>query len=110
MKRTPALVVTPLLVVLAVLASLVVSSPAGATASTEKAQRRLNSLGCNAGPVDGKLGDVDPVGGHPLPVPPPPHPDRRAHNDHPHQAVRRLRQALRPPPGPRRARAPASGS
>ena len=57
MKRTPALVVTPLLVVLAVLASLVVSSPASATASTEKAQRRLNSLGCNAGPVDGKLGE-----------------------------------------------------
>jgi peptidoglycan hydrolase-like protein with peptidoglycan-binding domain len=57
MKRTPALLVTPLLVVLAVLASLVVSSPASATASTEKAQRRLNSLGCNAGPVDGKLGE-----------------------------------------------------
>ncbi|MET1059037.1 MAG: murein L,D-transpeptidase [Nocardioides sp.] len=57
MKRTPALAVTPLLVVLAVLASLVVSSPAGATAGTEKAQRRLNSLGCNAGPVDGTFGD-----------------------------------------------------
>ena len=56
MKRTPALL-TPLLVVLAVLASLVLSSPASATASTEKAQRRLNSLGCNAGPVDGKLGE-----------------------------------------------------
>ena len=57
MKRTPALLATPLLVVLAVLASLVMGSPAGATAGTEKAQRRLNSLGCNAGPVDGTFGD-----------------------------------------------------
>jgi hypothetical protein len=57
MKRTPALVATPLLVVLAVLASLVVSSPAGASAGTERAQRRLNALGCNAGPVDGSFGD-----------------------------------------------------
>ena len=55
MKRTPALL-TPLLVILAVLASLVLSSPASAAASTERAQRRLNSLGCNAGPVDGTLG------------------------------------------------------
>jgi len=57
MKRTPALVVTPLVVALAVLASLLVSSPASATAGTEKAQRRLNSLGCHAGPVDGNLGE-----------------------------------------------------
>ena len=109
MKRTPALVVTPLLVVLAVLASLVVSSPASATASTEKAQRRLNSLGCNAGPVDGTFGDwtrsavIRFQSRHTSPRP-------AGSRDHPRQAVRRLRQALRHPSGPRRARAPASGS
>jgi hypothetical protein len=56
MKRTPALVATPLVVVLALLATLVLTSPAGATAGTERAQRRLNSLGCNAGPADGTFG------------------------------------------------------
>ena len=33
-----------------------------------KAQRRLNHLGCNAGPADGDAGQLDPLGDHPLPV------------------------------------------
>jgi len=57
MKRTLALVATSLLVVLTVMASLAVTSPAGATAGTERAQRRLNALGCNAGPVNGHFGE-----------------------------------------------------
>jgi hypothetical protein len=44
------------LVVLLVLASVLLGSPAEASASAEKAQRRLNALGCNAGPADGSIG------------------------------------------------------
>ena len=33
-----------------------------------KWQRRLNALHCDAGPVDGKTGTLDPLGDHPVPV------------------------------------------
>jgi peptidoglycan hydrolase-like protein with peptidoglycan-binding domain len=46
-----------LLVVLLVLATATaLGAPAQASASVEKAQRRLNELGCNAGPADGTVG------------------------------------------------------
>jgi hypothetical protein len=41
---------------LGVLAALLVTAPSHASASTERAQRALNALGCNAGPADGSLG------------------------------------------------------
>jgi Putative peptidoglycan binding domain/L,D-transpeptidase catalytic domain len=43
-------------VVLTILATLVVSAPGHASDWATKAQRRLNVLGCNAGPVDGTVG------------------------------------------------------
>jgi hypothetical protein len=43
-------------VALGVLAAVFVAAPGQATASTARAQRALNGLGCNAGPVDGSLG------------------------------------------------------
>jgi peptidoglycan hydrolase-like protein with peptidoglycan-binding domain len=46
-----------LLVVLLVLATATaLGAPAQASAAVEKAQRRLNELGCNAGPADGTVG------------------------------------------------------
>ena len=53
----PVVLTVGLTVLLTVLAGLVTAGPAAATAVTERAQRRLNSLGCNAGPVDGTFGD-----------------------------------------------------
>ncbi len=53
----PVVLTVGLTVLLTVLAGLVTAGPAAATAATERAQRRLNSLGCNAGPVDGTFGD-----------------------------------------------------
>jgi len=44
------------LVLSLVLACVLLGSPAQASASAEKAQRRLNALGCNAGPADGRIG------------------------------------------------------
>jgi peptidoglycan hydrolase-like protein with peptidoglycan-binding domain len=41
---------------LVTLVVVLLPSPAGAAGDVEKAQRRLNALGCNAGPVDGKPG------------------------------------------------------
>ena len=38
------------------LATVLVASPGLASDGTAKAQRRLNALGCNAGPVDGRTG------------------------------------------------------
>lgn len=43
-------------VVLTVLALAQVSAPGQADEGTQRAQRRLNSLGCNAGPADGTVG------------------------------------------------------
>jgi hypothetical protein len=43
-------------VLLTVLASVVVAAPGQASAGTERAQRRLNALGCAAGLVDGTVG------------------------------------------------------
>jgi peptidoglycan hydrolase-like protein with peptidoglycan-binding domain len=44
------------LVVLLLLATVAFETPAQASPSVAKAQRRLNDLGCNAGPADGSLG------------------------------------------------------
>jgi hypothetical protein len=41
---------------MAVLALVVTSTPSQASATTKTVQRRLNALGCDVGPVDGKLG------------------------------------------------------
>jgi hypothetical protein len=57
MNRTLALVATSLLVVLALVTTQAATTTASATDGTERAQRRLNALGCNAGPVDGRFGD-----------------------------------------------------
>ena len=45
-----------LVVVLTILATVLVATPGEASDWAQKAQRRLNSLGCNAGPADGKVG------------------------------------------------------
>src|SRR5919112_5211057 len=44
------------LVVLLVLATLAFAGPSQASDAATKAQRRLNDLGCNAGPADGTVG------------------------------------------------------
>jgi hypothetical protein len=56
MPRRPHLAVL-LIAVLALLGTAAVTGPASASAATERAQRRLNALGCNAGPVDGRFGE-----------------------------------------------------
>ena len=43
-------------VVLTVLATVLVAVPGQADAGTQRAQRRLNAVGCHAGPVDGRTG------------------------------------------------------
>ena len=43
-------------VLLTIVATVLVASPGLASDGTAKAQRRLNALGCNAGPVDGRTG------------------------------------------------------
>jgi len=43
-------------VAVAVLATVLSTAPGWANAGTERAQRRLNVLGCDAGPADGSLG------------------------------------------------------
>jgi peptidoglycan hydrolase-like protein with peptidoglycan-binding domain len=44
------------LVLLTALTMVVTAAPSEASADTKTAQRRLNDLGCDVGPVDGKLG------------------------------------------------------
>jgi hypothetical protein len=51
---TVRVVAATVLTVLAVLATALVTSPAEAT--VRSTQRRLNALGCSAGPVDGRIG------------------------------------------------------
>jgi hypothetical protein len=46
-----------LLIVGVVLSMTLTALPAQAGAAEERAQRRLNELGCDAGPVDGRIGD-----------------------------------------------------
>jgi hypothetical protein len=53
-------VIRPIAVVVSLIvtgALLVTGGPASASASVERAQRRLNALGCDSGPVDGVLGE-----------------------------------------------------
>ena len=71
------------------------AAPADAGPAVERAQRRLNQLGCQSGPVDGRPGRVDALGGHPLPVTAPARADRQPQPRDDPQAVRRRRAPLR---------------